>query len=47
MKWRSTYCKEYCLPETIQIELINEEQLLWENAKDIHLLSMAVYHDED
>jgi hypothetical protein len=47
MKWRSNYCKEHCLPKTIQIELINEEQLLRENLEDIHLFGMAVYHDED
>jgi hypothetical protein len=47
MRWRSSYCKEHCLPKTIQIELINEEQLLRENAEDIHLFGMAVYHDED
>jgi hypothetical protein len=46
MRWRSTYCKEHCLPKTIQIDLINEEQLLRENAEDIHLFGMAVYHDE-
>jgi activator of HSP90 ATPase len=47
MRWRSTYCKEHCLPKTIQIQLINEKQLLQENAEDIHLFGMAVYHDKD
>jgi hypothetical protein len=47
MRWGSTYCKEQCLSKIIQIELINEEQLLRENAEDIHLFGMAVYHDED
>jgi hypothetical protein len=47
MKWRSQYCKEHCLPKTIQIELINEEQLLRENPDEVHMFGMAVYHDED
>src|SRR6266849_4099939 len=47
MKWISNYYKEHCLPKMIQIELINEEQLLQENSKVIHLFGMAVYHDED
>src|SRR3978361_971049 len=34
MKWRSNYCKENCLPKTIQIELINEEQLLRERSEE-------------
>jgi hypothetical protein len=47
MKWRSDYCKNHCLPKTIQIELINEEQLLRENPDEIHIFGMAVFHDED
>jgi hypothetical protein len=47
MKWRSQYSKDNCLPKTIQIEIINEEQLLRENPEDIHVFGAAVYHDED
>jgi hypothetical protein len=47
MEWRSQYYKDNCLPKTIQIELINEEQLLRENPEDIHVFGMAIYHDED
>jgi hypothetical protein len=47
MKLRSQSYKDNCLLKTIQIGLINEEQLLGENPEDIHVFGTAVYHDED
>ena len=47
IKWRSDHCKKHCLPSSIKIEYMTEEQMLREPKDQIHVFGMAVFHDED
>jgi len=47
IKWRSDYCQRHCLPSTVKLEWITEEQMLREPKDQVHVFGLAVYHDED
>src|SRR5437588_2822283 len=47
IKWRSDHCKKHCLPSSIKIEYTTEEQMPCKPKDQIHVIGMAVFHDED
>jgi hypothetical protein len=46
ISWRSTYCKQNCLPAAIKFELISSYQLM-EEEDVVYQLAASVWHDED
>ena len=47
IKWRSDHCKKHCLPSSIKIEYMIEEQKFHEPKEQIHVFGMAGFYDED
>jgi len=47
LKWCTEYFKAYCLRKESRLEFITEEELLAEVPKNIFVMGMALYTDED